>query len=164
MHLNTCISALMAVIGGVSALPPPDLTPEVASPIQTADPIHVPQQVNNMTTEQDALLSYLFGWNNTALQSKIPRAKLWDDDDIVPIEELPPCYHKCMVDNCCNMASDGAPDIREMTTNDFCRIKFIATSGVGTQHKTGLKGCAAIGNKYLTLSQAHIQAHNGQAR
>ncbi|RYP90238.1 hypothetical protein DL770_003607 [Monosporascus sp. CRB-9-2] len=152
MHLTTCISALLAVIGGASALPPPDLTPEAASPIQTAGVVHVPQQVNNIPTEQDALLSYLFGWNSTAPQSNIARATLRDGDDIVPIEELPPCYHKCVVDNCCNMASDGAPDIREMTTNDFCYVKTVATSGVGTQHKTGSKGCAAIGNRYLTPS------------
>ncbi|RYO93419.1 hypothetical protein DL766_000809 [Monosporascus sp. MC13-8B] len=120
MHLITCMSAILAVIGGVSALPSPDPAPKTASPIQTADLMHVPQHVNNIPTEQDALLSYLFGWNSTAPQSKVARAKLWDDDDIVPIEELPRCYHKCVVDNCCNMASDGAPDIREMTTNDFC--------------------------------------------
>ncbi|RYP36709.1 hypothetical protein DL767_003271 [Monosporascus sp. MG133] len=126
MHLAICISALLAVIGGASASPPPDITPEAASPIQTADLVHVPQQVNNMPTEQDALLSYLFGWNSTAPQSNIARATLRDGNDIVPIQELPPCYHKCMVDNCCNMAWDGARDIREMTTDDFCIYKFVA--------------------------------------
>ncbi|RYP45813.1 hypothetical protein DL768_007899 [Monosporascus sp. mg162] len=125
MHLPTCILALLAVIGVASALPTPDLTPEAASAIQTAGLAHVSQQANNMPTEQDTLLSYLFGWNSTAPQSNIARRTLQDGDVIVPIEELPPCYHKCMVDNCCNMASDGAPDIREMTTNDFCHIKLL---------------------------------------
>lgn len=42
----------------------------------------------------------------------------------VPLHELPCCYQKCMIDNCCNAMIGGPGDIRELTTEEFCRTKW----------------------------------------
>ena len=47
-----------------------------------------------------------------------------DPDDKVPINELPPCYYECMVENCCNMWIGGPGNVSEMTTYEFCHSKW----------------------------------------
>lgn len=42
----------------------------------------------------------------------------------VPLHELPHCYQRCMIDNCCNAMVGGPGDIRELTTEEFCHTKW----------------------------------------
>ncbi|RYP08507.1 hypothetical protein DL765_008766 [Monosporascus sp. GIB2] len=126
MHLTTRISALLAVIAGVSALPPPDLTSESAPGVLTTDAIHAPREANSNPYEGDALMSYFLNFNDATLQTNIPMSTLYRGDEIIPFEELPPCYQECFRTNCCNMAPDGAPDVRQMTVDDFCYNKAVA--------------------------------------
>ena len=59
-----------------------------------------------------------------AMSVNYPNAKL-------PIEDLPQCYQTCLVDNCCNMmvGAAGAADVRQMTTQEFCRPEGFQVRG-----------------------------------
>ena len=60
--------------------------------------------------------------NNTTLTLESREACTCANDK-VPIDELPQCYYKCMVDNRRNMLTGGPEDVRQMTVGEFCHSK-----------------------------------------
>ena len=131
--------SILTTSSGISALVVPKndtiTKPEVKANISTKSSV----SENNDAADahgKDLLLSYFFNRltngttkpphkhnTNTTLNE---RAAQCSGDDMVPIEALPPCYKKCVLDNCCNFwAGPGPGDVRDMTVNDFCHKSSI---------------------------------------
>ncbi|RYP05259.1 hypothetical protein DL764_003920 [Monosporascus ibericus] len=113
MHPISSVGVVLAAIGAVRALPLENLTPASGSTtMSTSTPI--------------------FNLNRTALylapETDIVAVRSseasYSEDQKVPIDELPPCYYECIVENCCNMMIGGPGDVRDLSINEFCHTKW----------------------------------------
>ncbi|RYP71956.1 hypothetical protein DL769_004561 [Monosporascus sp. CRB-8-3] len=113
MHPITSLSAVLATIGAVRALPHEVLTPASGSAaVAAGTPI--------FNLNRTAL--YLAPGTDVAATRSFEVS--YSQDQKVPIDELPPCYYECMVENCCNMMIGGPGDVRDLTINEFCHTKW----------------------------------------
>ncbi|RYO88578.1 hypothetical protein DL762_003700 [Monosporascus cannonballus] len=113
MHLITSVGVVLAAIGPARALSHENFTPVSGSTTMTTSaPI--------FNLNRTAL--YLTPDTDTTAASDFKVS--YNEDQKVPIDELPPCYYECMVENCCNMMIGGPGDVRDLTINEFCETKW----------------------------------------
>ena len=140
MHsIYVAVWSVLTLSSGASALViPKDETVTTIEPRanSTAKALVSKRNGTEIEGESEFLLSYFFtrfmnGTTTSPHDSNVnttlnTRETQCDGGDMVPIDTLPPCYRKCVLDNCCNFwAGPGPGDVRDMTVNDFCHKSSI---------------------------------------
>lgn len=146
MHFPIVISAALVVMNGVSALPSPIMTAELIPSTSTNTTSNVKI---GCTADDDGLSSWyglniekairstrcaddpaddehkgkdgLAGLDGVSIERRAAKS-MYKPDDILPVQDLPPCYEKCTEKYRYAMPY-AVPDVRQMTVDEFCVTK-----------------------------------------